>query len=130
VRGPGNTAFQHWRLFFARPNQTIKIWLPLSNKSESFSSTFRCKLECRSPLGTDDFLRGVLPRRMPAMEAGSAKVFLAIYGNGSANKKPGSGSSVQLDYEFYCRYLDGLAEFFAPSHEHTLIAADAQPECC
>lgn len=75
-------------------------------------------------------LKGRFAHRMPAVEAGSAKVFLAIYGNGSANRKPGSDNSVLLDYEFCCRYLDGLAEFFTPSDEHTLIATDAQPERC
>ena len=77
-----------------------------------------------------DFLRGVSPAAYPLRKPDLRKVFLAIYGNGSANKKPGSGNSVLLDYEFYCRYLDGLAEFFTPSDEHTLIAADTQPVRC
>jgi len=72
-------------------------------------------------------LRGEFRLACPTIQVGSLQVSLAIYGNGSENKMPGSGNSVLLNYEFCCRYLDGLAEFFTPSDEHTLIVAKAQP---
>ena len=84
-------------------------------------------MECRSPLRAGDLLRGDPPAACPLFEPDLRKVFLAIYGNGSANKMPGSGSSVLLDYEFCSRYLDALAELYTPSHEHTLIEGNAQP---
>ena len=57
-------------------------------------------------------------------------VLLAIYGNSSANKMPRSGCFVLLNYEFYCRYLDELAEFLTSSDDNTLLAANTQPMCC
>jgi len=76
------------------------------------------------------FQRPFRPAAYPLCEPNLRKAFLAIYGNGSANKKPGSGSSVLLDYEFYCRYLDGPADFLTPIDEDTLIADVTQHKLC
>ncbi len=68
--------------------------------------------------------------RLTPVRVGSrigGKVLLTIYGNGSANKMPRSGCSVLLAYEFYFRYLDGLAEFFTPSDDNTLLVMNTQP---
>ena len=87
-------------------------------------------MECRSPLRAGDLLRGDPPAACPLFEPDLRKVFLAIYGNGSANKMPGSGGSVQPAYEFCFRYLAGFAEFFSPMDEDTLLSGNAQQGYC
>jgi hypothetical protein len=101
----------------------VNLFLDIPVQTEVPFSAARCRL-----------FGGASPPHARCESRVYGKVFLAIYGNGSANKMPAAeiypGGSVLLDYEFYCRYLDGLAEFFTPSHEHTLNAGNAQPKHC
>lgn len=94
--------------------------------SDSFARNQDAGFSIRSSLFRRHFAS--TPVRMGSRIGG--KVFLTIYGNGSANKMPGFGCSVLPTYEFFFRYPDGLAEFLMPSDDTTLFAGNAQQGRC
>lgn len=83
-----------------------------------------------SPFALSSFPKASQPTPTGTGGRNGGKALLAIYGNGSANKMPGSGGSVQPAYEFCFRYLAGFAEFFSPMDEDTLLSGNAQQGYC